>query len=354
LCHGTVFGQIKRSRAEGMPDVAASNTIGFGNIWLRSHMSFSARSNEELFVEPYLAAGLGLSHNMSLFVGAVPFEGGFKQVIGKGDVHLKLTLPFNDNLRFLGVAVQGDMVFSTEQDTTSVGQSSDRPAFTPRPGVTVMCDIDLIKLIKALPFKLYVNASLIDNDRLLARYSQVSLRGGLEYKGPRHSIFIGGRYGLYKKLSRNREESERARFDRKVIYVTPGVRYRLFSRFSVVGSARFPVLTNIPDTSTTLYYEKFGIRLGLEFPLFFRETNTEAIRGMIFLERRKAVAAGPKPKTETDNLSALLRVKMSEQENKEFMKMIKEEDAKFESEKNLKEKRKKIYKELKEIMEMLE
>jgi hypothetical protein len=353
---GPLTGQVKRSRAEAIPGIVTSNTIGFGNIWTRSYVQFISRSNDDMVLEPYGAIGLGLSQYMSISAGAVPFEGGLKQVVGKSDAHLKATLPFNDKLRFIGLGVQGDLVLSTEQDTSSKGQDTSRPAFLPKLGMTVALDLDFIKQIKIFPFKFYLNWSLFDNDRLLAEYHQHSIRGGVEYKGPRHSIFVGVRYGLYKRISRVKEENENAKYDQNVLAVTPGIRYRIWNRFSIVGSGLINVYSRL-RRNTEVFYEKFAVRLGLEFPIFFRETNTEAIRAIIFLERRKMAGkelVKQQEEKEEDEISTIFTEELTGEENEELLKMLKEGDVKSEREKKRKEKRKKINEELRKIEKMIE
>src|SRR3989339_345731 len=270
--------QIKRSRAESMPDIQASNTIGLGDIWLASYASMAALSRSGVRMEPYLALGFGLASNLSIFAGAVPFDGGVKQIIGKGDAHLKLTWPGNDNLRLFGAAVQVDLVLSTEQDTVSEGQNSKRPSYAPKAGFTLVLDADLIKRMPKLPLKAYFNFSTIDNDRLLVQFQQLSFRSGLEYKGPRNSFFLGLRFGFYQPVIRQAGEPAPA-YDDNVLLLMPGYRYRLGNRFSAVGSVAL-ALSGTERPGSDFYYERFNLRMGLEFALFYRETNTEAIRPM--------------------------------------------------------------------------
>ena len=348
--------QIKRSRSESMPGIAASNTIGFGDIWLYSRVSFDSRSDDRMVLEPYQAIGFGLSQNFSITAGAVPLEGGIKKLIGQADAHLKITLPGNDNLRIFGVALQGDLVFTTEQDTVSEGQDEDRPAFVPRPGVTVAADMDLIKAVKMLPLKLYLNWSMFDNERLLIQYHQQSLRAALEYKGPRHSVFVALRYGLYKQVVRERGESEGG-YDEYHLAVVPGLRIRMLSRFSFTGQAVITVAAK-QEVESEFYYERLGVRVGLEFPLFYRETNTEAVRAMIFLETRKGQeekAAAAEERQKKAKTEALLFSAETAGESKAGLKKtLQQEDAILEREEKLKEKRRKIDEELKRIEAMLE
>jgi hypothetical protein len=348
--------QVKRAREEGITDVIASNTMGFGNIWVRSSLSAAVMSDGGRNVEPYQAIGLGLSNNLSAWAGAVPFEGGFKRLLGKADAHVKATLPYNDNLRLLGLAIQGDIILSTEMDTLSQGQDTARPAFTPKLGVTISGDVDLIKKFKRLPLKLYVNWATIDNDRLLVMYEQQSYRFGMEYKGERHSYFLGMKYGRYKLRPRGSEVAADAGYDENLLLLMPGVRYRVLNRFSVLGTAFFAASGTVKANSP-LKYPKFAFQLGLEFPLYFRETNAEAIRAMIFLENRKQTpeekAATVKTVRRNNDFAGLLMPE-DPKESQALNNALKSEDIPLDREDQLKEKRKKINEELNSIEKLLE
>ena len=352
-----VFGQVKREREESITDIIASNTMGFGNIWLRSALSTEAMNSGKANVEPYQAIGLGLSQNISAWAGAVPFEGGLKKVIGKADAHFKATLPYNDNLRLFGLAVQGDLILSTEMDTLSQGQDSSRPAFTPRLGLTVAADADLIRRFKNLPLKIYFNWSTIDNDRILALFTQQSYRLGVEYKDERNSYFLTMKYGRYKQITGDNAVDAKAVFDESIFMLLPGARYRVTDRFSLLGTAELAAGGTVKSHSS-LTYPKYGFRLGLEFPLYFRETNAEAIRGMIFLENRKNVpaeqqAAVQAQKRKPDSIAGLL-TQEDGKSAQDLSKTLKAEDIPLEREEQLKEKRKKINEELNNIEKLLE
>jgi len=356
LFSAPLFAQVKREREESITDLVASNTMGFGNIWIRSQLLFESRYRSGSKFEPYQAIGLGMSQNISAWAGAVPFDGSLKKVLGKIDGHLKVTLPWNDNLRFLGVGVQGDMVLSNEQDTLGQGKDTSRPAFTPRLGVTVAVDADFIKLINSLPLKLYLNWSTTDNDRLLALYKQQSFRIGAEWKMERHSAFIGVRFGLYKRMTGIDSLDVRSAYDEKVVTLLPGVRYRPFDRASFLISAVIAAGGSIKK-NTALDYGQYGLRLGFEMPIFYRETNTEAIRSMIFLERKKNtpesdanVSARSRKKEELSSLLILDDGKTGKELSKEFQA----EDMLEQKNKEMKEKRKKINDELRNIEQLLE
>ncbi|MFH0921235.1 MAG: transporter [Fibrobacterota bacterium] len=350
-----VQGQIKRSRAESIPELTASNTVGYGDVWSQSALSVIVRKQSGAKVEPYQAVGFGLAQNMSLFGGVVPFDGGLKQLIGKADAHFKITWPNNDNLRLFGFALQGDMVLSTEMDTTGSGTDTSRPAFLPQIGVTILADADLIKLWPEVPLKVYLNWSLIDDDRQLTQYHQQSIRFGAEWKGERHSVYLAVKTGLYKRVTGDAVVDNAAGYDETVVSLMPGVRYRVLSRFSITASAFFtPVARLLPGSR--LDYAGVAFKAGLEFPLFYRETNAEAIRGMIFLERKKAIVnKGPAegPDKRKDDINALL-LPGDEQNRQELSNMLKDEDKTQEREQQLREKRKKINEELRQIEDLLE
>ncbi len=360
-----LHGQIKRSRAEAMPGIEASNTMGFGNIYCESALMFHYRSNGASLFEPYQTIGLGLSPYLDIFAGVVPFEKSIKQVVGKADAHLKATLPGNDNLRMFGIAVQGDLVLSSEQDTVSEGQNKERPAFKPRVGMTIIADADLIKKYNRFPLKIYLNWSLFDNDRLLQFYTQQSIRAGVEYKGPGNTYFASFRYGLYKRIFPGTGAVAET-YGERTLHFMPGVRFRVFN-WLAVNAALTIGLTAAKAAGSPLYYEKIGVRFGAEFPLYHRETNAEAIRAMIYLDQKKSelekqqaaasgngTPAGGSPDSVAVE-SGLLDDGGGDAAAVQDIKNILGNDATlFERQKKIKEKRKEIQKELGKIEGLLE
>jgi len=210
--------------------------------------------------------------------------------------------------------------------------------------------LDLIKIVKGLPIKFYANWSLFDNESLAPFYKQHSIRVGIEYKGPRNSGFVTLKYGLYKKVEKGKENA----YDEKILIVIPGFRYRILQRFSILGMIKVPALVDVKEKGG-IPYEKFSISGGLEFPLFFRETNAEAIRAMIFLEQRegseKDLTADREKQTE--NMDAIFGPKEGE-EREEWRKILIEDDGLSEREKKIREKREKIEEELQKIEDLIE
>ncbi|MFP4520727.1 MAG: hypothetical protein ACLFQK_01145 [Fibrobacterota bacterium] len=351
----TVSGQ-KRSRAESIYLLRSSNTPGFGNIWGRTTFRSYQTSDGTLFIEPYVEGKIGLSGNLSIAAGMVPFE---KGVIGKSEIHAKLTLPENDNLRIFGAGVTADLILLTEEDTLSLLQGPDRPSYNPVVGYTLCFDADLIKKYPAMPLKFYLNISNIDKDRDLLRYDQISLRSGLEYKGERHSYYLSGGAGLYReKLTRLGPAKDS--YGEMTVYAGTGVRFRPFShwfleRINFNVSGKGLLYSKLDQLSP----DKWGIEFSIEMPVFHRETNAEAVRSLIFLRNRKAIESAGKrgEKSSSSQSGRSLReiISAADKVNREKLgDLLGEKDPLKEREKEIIERRKKIDEEMEEIEELLE
>jgi hypothetical protein len=279
----SVFPQIKREREESPPGIEASNTMGFGNVWMRGNMLFLYRENSGSRIEPHGSAGLGLANNLAVWGGAVIFEGSYKRLIGKADAHVKATLPYNDNLRFFGFGIQGDLVLSSDKDTFSTHTDTSRPAYTPIIGFTAMADFEIIKLIKTVPLKIYLNFSTTDDDRLLSEWNQQSYRFAVEWKSERNCFYGGAKFGRYTK--KNPAVGE-VKLTPSIITSFAGLRFRPIDRIAVFVTGIFSIpLAEGPD------YVRYGLTTGIEMPLFFRETNAEAIRSLVMMENSKTMTS---------------------------------------------------------------
>ncbi|MBL8028989.1 MAG: hypothetical protein JNL74_21380 [Fibrobacteres bacterium] len=275
----TASAQIKREREESPPGIEASNTMGFGNVWMRGNLLFNYRENSGARIEPHAAAGLGLANNLAVWGGAVIFEGSYKKLIGKADAHVKVTLPGNDNFRFFGFGVQGDLILSSDKDTLSSTTDTNRPSYSPIIGFTAMADFEIIKIVKTLPLKAYINFSTIDDDRLLTEWKQQSYRFALEWKGERNCFYAGSRYGRY---TEKHAKTGATPADASAITSFGGLRFRPIDRLAIMITGLFSIpLSDGPD------FVRYGLTTSLEMPIFFRETNTEAIRTLVMMENSK-------------------------------------------------------------------
>src|SRR3954470_12623934 len=130
LAHDAMAAQM-RSRAEGVPGVQASNTVGLGDIWVTAGLSSYFRikpvSNDklaesvdtsfrndfrqlygsenklqrELLLVPSLGGIIGLANFLQMELQSQPWDG---QKLGASTARIKFTLPNNDNLRVVGLA----------------------------------------------------------------------------------------------------------------------------------------------------------------------------------------------------------------------------------------------------------
>ena len=336
--------EIKRSRAEGLVEVRASNTEGFSNIWVNTDLSVK-KVDDQVYFEPTVGGTIGIASLMHLN-GKMGLPKG--RTLGTTELHAQLTLPGNDNLRFIGFGASGDLLLTTIEDT-----AKKEPDFKPYLGFTAMLDIDAIKVLPWLPLKLYANITNLDDENLLLYFNAINLRGGLEYKGERHSVFASGRIGLY-------QENERAvknggaggSYSNSLISVYPGVRYRIGNRMSVV--ARGELLIASVGNSKFLPKQMFGFSVLWEMPLYFKDTNAEAIRTLIFVDRKKkSIGKSAQDKVASGkNREILPGTALSVNSDTTTVRLL--EDDFYQRKEDLKKHREKALEEMKKIEEMLE
>lgn len=282
LMVGISFCQtVKRGRNEGTTPIPASNVMGNGNINL--YIASAARYSLSGFMfDPILGGQIGISDMMQLSGQFIPVS---KSFIGPVEAHLQITTPGNDKLRFFGMALSADLFLSSSQDTLNATTSSDKPTYNPYLFPSLIADLDWLALWKLVPFKMYLSAGMVDNVELLMKYDQIALRTALEWKMFQHSVFACAGAGFYKeKISRIGPGD--ASYKQSYFWIEPGGRYRLFARYSIIGSMKLTLFQNVKEKNP-FNPELFKISIKAEVPLLFRETNTEAIRTLIFMERKK-------------------------------------------------------------------
>jgi hypothetical protein len=272
---------VKRSRDEGTSSIGASNVMGNGNI--SAFLTGSANYSLNGFaLAPCVGGSVGITDIMELTGQIVPVS---SHGMGPIEAHLQITTPANDNLRLLGVALLADLFLSTAKDTLSSTSAKDKPEYNSYPTASMIVDFDWLAWKKWLPFKTYVKVSLADNPDLLFRYNQIALMSAIEWKMSQHSLFCGVGLALYEEKQSNTFAGDQG-YAQRYAWIEPGARYRLFSRFSILGSVKMTLYQDVKDKDP-LKPELFNASLRLEAPIFFRETNTEAIRTLIFMEQRK-------------------------------------------------------------------
>jgi hypothetical protein len=133
------------------------------------------------------------------------------------------------------------------------------------------------------------------------------------------------------------------------ITVEPGGRYRAFGKFSILGSIGLTVYKQVREDfqpSPPL----ISASLLFEVPLIFRETNTEAIRTLVFLERKGK-------RTEADYAGRINSDSTIVKKLQPSLKYLEEEKESFDyskEEQKLYEKRKAIREKVREIEDLLE
>jgi hypothetical protein len=272
---------VKRGRDEGTASIPASNVMGNGNIdlFIASDERYSLSG---FMFDPILGARIGISDMMELTGQFIPVS---KSFIGPVEAHLQITTPGNDKLRFFGVALSADLFLSSSQDTISSTAQWDKPEYNPYLFPSLIADLDWLAVWKILSVKTYLSLGMVDNPELLMKYDQLSLRAGLEWKMAQHSAFACAGAGFYKEKS-SRTGPGDASYNQNYFWIEPGGRYRLFGRFSIIGSVKLALFQNAKEKNP-FQPELFKISVKAEAPLLFRETNTEAIRTLIFMERKK-------------------------------------------------------------------
>ncbi len=310
LAHSAMGAQF-RSRAQGVPGVLASNTVGVGDIWVTvgasSYFRIQPVSNQrlaklvdtvyrndfrllygsgnrlhrDLLLAPNVGATLGLANFLHLEVEGIPWDG---EKLGASTARLKITTPGNDNLRIFGVAVILSATLSTEEDIYSKAEST--PGFDPMLYVGVAADLDLVKVIHALPVKAYFNYANLDDYRLVHAYSQHQFRCAMEYMGNRRNWFIRGGAMLYKPLPTQFNPNPPGGFLPTIYEIGMGYRAAMGDKLTFTVD-----FTMDPIHPISFFDRETGkpprLQIGFEAPLVFNETRAEAIRALIFNEEQR-------------------------------------------------------------------
>jgi hypothetical protein len=278
---------VHRGRNEAGLWQDGANVMGSGNITAFSLLRATYGSSGGS-LSPTIGGQIGVGGIMQ-FRAQAAFEH-FRQ-FGPLEAHLQLTLPGNDQLRLFNVGVRGDLYLSTTQDTISLTTDAQKPEYSPFFGISAIADIDWLARFKTFPFKTALGISLVDDAEQLHRYNQLAITTTLEWKQYLHALFIEGGTALYREKPNRLNTSGDNGYQQHYVWLAPGGRYRVRERFSLSGSVRitlFEKLKAVPATRTDLRLNPptATVALRVEVPLFFQETNTEAIRSLVFMEQR--------------------------------------------------------------------
>ena len=282
-CSLLSWGQtVKRGRNEGTFNIPSSNVAGNGNITAGALLSGGYGENG-FRADPSFNAAVGISEIMQLSSRAsfTNFQG-----LGSIDCRLQITTPGNNNLRFFGMSLNGDLYLSTTKDTLIGSAEEGKPDYNFYIRPSAIIDLDWIALFNRFPLKSYVSFSMADDPDILYLYEQLSFKAGLEWKMYQHSIILDAGLGLYKEKKNKAFTAGDKNFEQKTFWVEPGIRYRILNRMSILSSVRALVFQSVKRVRP-LPAKYVDVSFALEVPLLYRETNTEAIRTMIFVERVK-------------------------------------------------------------------
>ncbi len=396
LCLGlyvfTAQAAIKHSRAEGLPELFASNTVGLGDIWLSIGFSSyfktltvhndvltalvdssyqkdiqrvvgsDSKVRRDILVAPDLHGIIGLTNFLHLEITNTPWDG---EKIGATTAHLKLTTPGNDNLRVLGIAISMNATLATDESAKLSGKST--PGFDPQLSVTAIADADLIKWWPSFPMKLYFNYSNLDEVRLAHTYEQHVFQVAWEYKSEKVGYYVKAGAYLYKPLPNPSDSMTKLNYLPLFYDIGFGYKKNVLDKFSCVAGASidlfkpFAFYSSESHKSPKLFFQITG-------PLWQQETRAEAIRALIFHEQKRNKVKTQKAdqkniSTDSKNDStmatpALQGVQMEDILGTQSVQDVKEKNLMqdvFEDEaSDLLEKRKQIRGELKQIEEQLE
>jgi hypothetical protein len=235
----------------------------------------------EFYVPAQLGGCIGIAEILQLS-GQITFINVSR--LGPIEAHLQITTPKNNRLRFFGFALVGDLYLSTSVDTSGINAEAGKPQYNPYPLVSIIADLDWIVRSKKWPVKTYLLTSLCDNAAMLYNYTQIALKTGIELKLFANSFFIDAGIGLYKQKQKKISDTEKQW--ESYGWVAPGGRYRFWKRFTVLASLRCILFEN--QAQQTLFNpDRFSLSFCLIAPLIFKETNTEAIRTLVFMEKEK-------------------------------------------------------------------
>ncbi len=316
LTHLSFAQSVKRGRNEGTVFIPASNVMGNGNI--TANIDLGCLVSPEVFeASSRIGASIGIA-------GILQFNAQTSFInfnrLGPTEAHLQATIPGNDRLRFFGVALSGDLYLSTSLDTITEGTDATKPEYNPYPLFSVTADLDWLARPKQVPLKSYFRFTLADNPRLLFEYKQIALGAGLEWKLSRHSLFIDAGLAMYKE--KNVPSSQQSGYDQKYAWISPGGRYRLRNRFSLLGNFKMTLYRD-QNKNSSFNPEIVSINIKFEAPIIFRETDTEAIRTLVFMEKEKV-------DTQTDDFSQSSEGESSIRSKLEnTMSVLAEEDETF-------------------------
>jgi hypothetical protein len=213
-----------------------------------------------------------------------------------------------------------------------------------------MTDIDLIKKLPWLPLKLYLNVSNLDDERIMLYYDAINIKGGLEFKGMRNSYFASAILGFYKERVQESSTTGNEVYNNALIALIPGMRWRFRDNMSLVGRAK--VMLPVAGEGVHLPKKMIGFSIQWEMPLFFKDTDAEAIRALIYMDRKKTKIKQAADKNPTRGNAISTVVSDSTAGDSEAIKWM--EMDYFKRQEELKKRRKQAIEDMKKLEDMIE
>ncbi|MFP4162655.1 MAG: hypothetical protein ACLFQB_08490 [Chitinispirillaceae bacterium] len=272
---------VKRGRNEGTFNIPATNVLGHGNITVGGGLE-GGIGLKEYSASAKMHADIGVADILQLSAAS-----SFPDLSGFGHISssLQATIPGNDRLRFFGLSAKGELFLSMEGDTLSGAAVSGKPDYNSFVIPSLLIDLDFIALFNTLPLKLYTMISTADSPELLYRYDQISFKTGLEWKLYRHSYFVDMGYGIFREKRRNDFGGDE-NYAQKLIWVEPGGRMRIGKGVSLLGSFKLLVSSRL-KSENGMEPTYFRASFAVQYPLVYKETKSEAVRSLVFIEQEK-------------------------------------------------------------------
>jgi hypothetical protein len=287
----------------------------------------------------------------------VPWDG---KKLGATTAWLKGTTPGNDNLRLFGVGLAVGATLSSEEDVYS--RNVTTPGFESIFHVQAAVDADFLKVSASFPLKLYLNYSSLDDHRLVHAYTQHKFQAAAEWKDFRGGPYVRVASYLYRRLPTRFDSVPADPWKPLFHEIGAGWRWMAGDRFTFVAEC------SLDPVAPFAFYRDAArkpprMRLELSLPLYARENQAEALRALLFMERRRRalrLAAARKPAGRVDTSRAasdslpvdLDALSLGRSQNLKETELLK--DILGDKEKEIRERRRKIRSELKEIEELLE
>jgi hypothetical protein len=345
-------GAYMLSAGDGLYFCENSTTFGKRNIWLNLHgRGFywddpdPGTGGMPVKIFPCAGADMGLLSFIDAGASMEVLSYGFT-VPGNLKVRTKITTPFNKRIRPLGAALSCTYTLGLLDHYPSLGGYRNRDIGFYAEGIYIaknqlefkfIGDIDFIRLVEFLPFKIYVNIGYrMPVNRDYDFYDQYLFTAGLEYKGLTTDYFVEGhmevlrgpdgqnwiKNGFYDRITVSMLDRNGYpkifpyHFNENPMYVSPGIRLKYKNGIAVCVAAPILLSREVGFTIKTItqaqkdsvgepdqpwtdgyspFYTDWKICGKISVPIRFKSTPSEMVRKFIFLKRR-----GEKPVLDID------------------------------------------------------